>query len=104
MPPPPTALFNPLIRPFWPPVDVDWDIWTLADIHESSPWVDTIDSPDSRTISNSGMVVPLTSACMLVSLGPGALTRCSLRLPILPATAGRDRDTFAGPGRRSLVA
>ncbi len=55
-PPPPTARFRPLMSPFWPPVEVVWVSWTLADIHDSSPWVEMSDSPGSRIISSSGMV------------------------------------------------
>ena len=94
------ARFRPLIRPFWPPVDVDWVICTLADIHESSPWVETIDSPASRIISRSGMVVPLTSACMgspsrLRSLGAKLVSRRS----ILPGAGASDSGS---PDPRSL--
>ncbi len=43
---------------------VVWDITTLGVIHESSPWVETMLSPASSITSSSGMVFPLTSACM----------------------------------------
>ena len=101
-PPPPTARFKPLIRPFWPPVDVVWVIWTLADIHESSPWVDTIDSPASRIISRSGMVVPLTSACMGSPSRLGAWEPGSLVRPHLARTVGGSIRDPHQPGEGEL--
>ena len=82
----------------------------FAVIHDRSPWVEISASPGSSTISRTGMVVPLTLACIARSprLAPGSraydraqslpLRRVGCRL--LPA---EPRSTSArvpeGPGR-----
>ena len=62
-PPPPTTRFREDMRPLpLPPVEVVWLICIFGVIQESSPWVEMTDSPLSRVTSNTGIVVPLTSA------------------------------------------
>ena len=114
-PPPPTARFRPLMIPFWPPVEVVWVSCTLVDIQDSSPWVEITDSPGSSSISSSGMVVPLTSACMSISssrrAGGAGVVRSSQSAPngARPGQAFRRRDgpipgtAVARPGRSRSV-
>src|SRR5579859_8284271 len=76
-PPPPITRLSPCMRPPPPPpVLVVCDICTFGVIHESSPCDEISCSPGCRCTSSTGIVLPLTSACIPALLRSQGRPRC----------------------------